>query len=83
MGTHSTKLTIQDDRPTALAIAAHNTHINTIGFNIVFLASRSPRLAVDVMKLYALAQKVQENDPQVPEEDVAMFAEEVSRMADN
>ena len=75
-----TKLTIRDDRPTGLASSAQGSNLDAIGFNVAFLASRSPRLAIEVMKLYALAHKVQEDDPQAPDEDMAMYADEISRI---
>jgi hypothetical protein len=54
--------------------------IFTIGFNVPFLAQRNPKLAVEAMKLYALAHKVQENDPQAPDEDFALFTDEVAKI---
>lgn len=78
----STKLTIREDRPTALTSSAHGSNLDAIGFNIIFLASRNPKLAIEVMKLYALAHTVQENDPIAPNEDFALFANELRKMQD-
>ncbi|MGH7157469.1 MAG: hypothetical protein ACREGD_00095 [Candidatus Saccharimonadales bacterium] len=79
----STKLNIREDRPTGLASSAHGSNLDAIGFNIAFLATRNPKLAIEVMKLYALAHQVQENDPSVPDEDFALFADEVAKILAN
>jgi len=76
----TTKLNIREDRPTAIASSLQKSNLDAIGFNIAFLAMRSPRLVIEVMKLYALAHKVDENDPVAPDEDMAMYAEEVSKI---
>lgn len=76
----STKISIREDRPTAIASAAHGANLDAVGFNIAFLAIRNPKLAIEVLKLYKLAHEVQENDPQAPDEDFALFANEVSKI---
>ncbi|MEK7152726.1 MAG: hypothetical protein AAB834_02160, partial [Patescibacteria group bacterium] len=81
--TKSTKLNIRGDRPTALSSWAQGSNLDAIGFNIAFLAARNPKLAIEVMKLYALAHNVQENDPTVPDEDSALFADEVAKILAN
>jgi len=76
----STKLNIREDRPTALSSSVHGSNLDAIGFNIAFLAARNPKLAIEIMKLYALAHKVQENDPSAPDEDFALFTDEVAKI---
>jgi hypothetical protein len=76
----STKLNIREDRPTALASSVHGSNIDAIGFNLLFIAQRNPKLAVEIMKLYTLAHKVRENDPSAPNEDFALFADEVAKV---
>ncbi len=78
--TKSTKLNVREDRPTAISSSVHGSNLDAIGFNIAFLASRDPKLAIEVMKLYARAHEIQESDPQAPDEDFALFADEVTRM---
>lgn len=53
MSTKQTKLTIREDRPTGLASSGQGSNVDAIGFNITFLALRNPRLAIEVVKLYA------------------------------
>lgn len=73
----STKLSIREDRPTAISSSAHGSNVDALGFNITFLAARNPKLAVELIKLYAQAQQVKENDPIAPDEDFELFAGEV------
>lgn len=75
----STNLNIREDRPTAISSSAYGSNLDAIGFNIAFLASRDPKLAIEIMKLYARAHEVQESDPQAPDEDFALFADEVTQ----
>lgn len=75
----STKLNLREDRPTAISSTAHGSNLDAVGFNLAFLATRNPKLAVEILKLYALAQQVQQDDPQAPDEDFALFADEVTK----
>jgi hypothetical protein len=79
----STKLNVREDRPTAISSSAHGSNLDSIGFNVAFLASRDPKLAIEIIKLYARAHKIQESDPQAPDEDFALFADEVTRILDD
>jgi hypothetical protein len=80
----STKLSIHEDRPTGLASSAHGSNVNAMGFNLLFIAARNPKLAIEIMKLYTEARKLQENDPSAPQEDYALFAEELHKtLVDN
>jgi hypothetical protein len=76
----STKLNIREDRPTALASSAHGSNVDAVGFNLLFIAARNPKLAIEIMKLYAQARQVEENDPPAPDEDYDLFADELRKM---
>jgi hypothetical protein len=76
----STKLNIREDRPTALSSSAHGSNLNAVGFNLNFLASRNPKLAVEILKLYIEAHAVQDNDPKAIEEDFALFDEALTTL---
>lgn len=76
----ATKLNIREDRPTAISSSAHGSNLDAIGFNILFLATRDPKLAIEILKLYALAHKVGEDDPEAPGEDFALFADELQKI---
>jgi len=78
----STQLNIRGDRPTAISSSAHGSNLDAIGFNIAFLAARDPKLAIEVMKLYALAHEIKENDPPAHDEDFALFSDEVTKLTD-
>ena len=76
----STKLTIRDNRATALSSTAHSSNANAIGFNIDFLALRNPKLAIKLIKLYGEAHSVQESDPNAPDEDYALFSDVLAEL---
>lgn len=78
----STKLNIREDRPTALSSSARGSNIDAIGFNIPFIASYNPKLAIDILMLYTQAHKIKEGDPFAPDEDQALFADEVFKALD-
>lgn len=73
----STKLSIREDRSTAISSSVHGSNVDALGFNITFLAARNLKLAVELMKLYVQAQQVKEDDPIAPDEDLELFAGEV------
>lgn len=75
----STKLNVREDRPTALASSVHGSNVDALGFNLLFIAQRNPKLAVEILKLYAKAHAIQQDDPEAPEEDFALFADEVGK----
>lgn len=79
----STKLNIRDDRPTALSSSVHGSNVDAVGFNLLFIAQRNPKLAVGILRLYASAHEVQQNDPKAPDEDFAFFADELRKMQTN
>jgi hypothetical protein len=76
----STKLNIREDRPTALSSSAHGSNVNAVGFNLLFIAKHEPKLAEEVLRLYAKAHTIQSSDPEAPDEDFALFADEVPKL---
>ena len=77
----SIKLQVRSDRPTATASQTYNSKVDAPAFNISFIAKYQPKLAVELLQLYAKAHAITENDPEAPGEDYALFAEEVMKMA--
>ena len=77
----SIKLQVRSDRPTATASQAYNSKVDALAFNISFIAKYQPKLAVELLQLYAKAHAVTENDPEAPDEDYALFADEAMKMA--
>ncbi len=76
----STNLNIREDRPTGLSSSMQGSNLDAVGFNLIFLASRQPKLAAEIVKTYAKAHAVQPDDPKAPEEDIALFANEVAKL---
>jgi hypothetical protein len=79
--TPSIKLQVRSDRPTATASQAYNSKVDALAFNISFIAKYQPKLAIELLQLYARARVITENDPEAPDEDYALFADEVIKMA--
>lgn len=78
--TKSTKLTIREDRPTAIGSMAHRSNLDVIGFNVTFLSLRNPKLAIEILKLYDMAVMISQNDPSAPDEDLDLFSDELAKM---
>ena len=76
-----TKLSIREDKAASIASSGHNANLDAIGFNMLFIAWRQPKLAIEIMKLFAQASKIKEDDPQAPDEDMALYAEELRKIA--
>jgi hypothetical protein len=76
----STKLTIREDKPTAIASSSHDANINAVGYNVLFVAQRDPKLGVEILKIYDKAHKVKKDDPFAPEEDFALFLDEITKL---
>lgn len=56
----SIKLQVRSDRPTATASQAYNSKVDALAFNISFIAKYQPKLAVELLQLYAKAHAVTE-----------------------
>ena len=79
----TTKLKIREDRPTALSSVIHGSNLDAIGFNIAFIALRNPKLALEIMRLYDEAHKLQASDPKAPDEDFKLFTETLTTLLGN
>ena len=77
----SIKLQVRSDRPTATASQAYNSKVDALAFNISFIAKYQPKLAVELLQLYTKTHAITEKDPEAPDEDYALFADEVIKMA--
>ena len=77
----SIKLQVRSDRPTVTASQAYNSKVYALAFNISFIAKYQPKLAVELLQLYTKAHAITEKDPEAPDEDYALFADEVIKMA--
>lgn len=51
-----TKITLHEDKPTAISSQAYNANLDTIGFNITYLMAKNPKLVKDIMRIYAVAK---------------------------
>lgn len=76
----STKLNVRNDRPTAISSLVGGSNLDAIGFNIAFIATHSPKLAIEILRLYAQAHQIKSGDPTAPDEDFALFADEINKI---
>lgn len=79
----TTKLTIYENRATGITSSAFGSNINAMGFNLLFIASKNPKLAVEIMELYAKARKIQATDPDAPDEDYSLFSQRLEKLPHN
>ena len=79
---NTTKVTIREDKPVALASSAKGANLTAVGFNIEFLIRRRPSLAIEIARLFDQARQLHEDDPQAPEEDFRAANEEWSRLVE-
>ena len=68
-------LKVRQDRPTAISSLAHGANVDAIGFNLVFIALKNPKLAIELIKHYDQANGIKESDPKAPDEDLELFTE--------
>lgn len=60
---------IKDNAPTGVTSTAYDANVDAVGFNINFILSKNPTLALAIMKLYKEAHAITPDDPSHPEED--------------
>lgn len=73
----SSELKVNGDKPTGISSSAHGANVNALAFNIDFIASKNPTLALQIMKIYSEARKIHLSDPSYPEEDYSVVFEEL------
>ena len=73
----STKITVSDDASTGISSRAHGANLDALAFNVTFIASRNPNLAVKLLKLYDEARHIKPDDTPQPEEDFATALEDL------
>lgn len=74
---NDTHLLISSDTPTGASSTAHDANINAVGFNLDFIASKNPNLAIAIMGLYNQAKQIHPDDPSQPDEDFDLALEQL------
>ena len=64
----TTKVTLYEDRPTGISSRMYGANLDVIGFNVDFIASRDPNLAVQLMQLYYEAVEIKKDSPKISKE---------------
>lgn len=76
--TEETRITIKSDSPIAISSSAIGANINALGFNIDFIATKNPNLAIAIMSLYEQAKNIHSDDPVQPDEDFKLALKQLS-----
>lgn len=76
----TTKLTIKADRSTGISSLLHGSNIDAMGFNIGFIMLRKPSLAIEIIKTYKEARRIDENDPKASSKDLTLANEELLKV---
>ena len=72
-----THISIKSGKSTGIASIATGANLNGIAFNIDFIASKNPTIAVDVMELFEKANAIKEDTPKSPIEDYDLALEKL------
>ena len=78
--TNDTHIKIKKDKPTGISSTIHGSNINAIGFNIDFIATKNPNLAISIMRLYKQADSIRVEDDSMPEEDYKLAIQKLSEL---
>lgn len=72
-----THILIKDSAPTGVTSTAFDANVDAVGFNITFILSKNPGLALAIMQLYKKAHAITPDDPSHPEEDYSMVLNQI------
>ncbi len=75
----TTKLTMKADKATGISSSLHGSNLDALGFNISFILSRKPKLAVKIIKMYDEAIKIDNGSGNVPDEDFNIANKELKK----
>lgn len=78
-----TRILIKKDKATGIASTSHGANINSVGFNLDFLVSKRPNLAVKIAEDYKEAASVQADEPTHPDEDYNLALEKLRNILGN
>lgn len=74
-----THITLKDNKATGIAVG----NVPSVAFNLLFIASKNPTLAAQILTLYKEAFAIKEDDPSHPDEDFSLAFEEVKKLIDD
>ena len=75
-----TRIMVREDRPTAISSRLYGANVDAVGFNLVFIAERKPALAVELMRLYYEAWKIEESDSLAPAKESNLASEQLNKL---
>ncbi len=80
MANDSTRITLKSGKATGITEFPSEADIQGVGFNLGYIASKDPTLAVDILKDYERAKKITQDSPTHPDEDYSLAFEEVKKL---
>lgn len=72
-----TKITLKVNKATGIT---NSPDIQGVAFNLGFIASKNPNLAVSILKAYKLASAIKIDDLSQPDEDFSLAFEEIKKL---
>lgn len=77
MSADTTRITLKKDK--AIGIT-NSPNIQGIAFNLSFIASKNPNLAVSILKAYKEASEIRQGDSSQPDEDFSLAFDEIKKL---
>jgi hypothetical protein len=74
------KITLHADSAVGISTTGRGANLDTVGFNLTFIAQRDPKLATEVVRLWQQANTLREVDPRAVEEDFVLAETELKRL---
>lgn len=82
MAQDRTHITLKEDKATGITQPEGDADIQGVAFNVGFIASKNPALAVTILKNYKEAFAIKAADPSHPDEDYSLAFEEIKKLVD-
>jgi hypothetical protein len=74
------KITLRVSDPVGISSTQHGANLDTLGFNLNFIAQRNPKLAIEIIKLWRQAGALRADEPRSPDEDYALVEAELQQL---
>lgn len=76
----ATKIMLRSDWSTGGSSRQHGANLDSVGFNLEFIARRNPNLAIEIVRLSRRANQLKEADSLAPDEDYLLAEGELKRL---
>lgn len=75
-----TRITLKNDKATGITKFPSEADIQGVAFNLGFIASKDPTLAVSILKDFEKAKTITQNSPAHPDEDYSLAFDEIKKL---